>query len=112
MARSEKINADGSGEQRVTNSASADADPSWSPDASRIVFHKGGTGIAVIDANGSNESNLTSQSGDVRPAWSSDGTTIAFKRITVQSGIYVMDVAGGNRFEIIATRPGPSVRRT
>ncbi|MET0754007.1 MAG: DUF5050 domain-containing protein [Pyrinomonadaceae bacterium] len=101
-----KINADGTNEQRVTTNATTDADPSWSPDGAKIVFGKGGSGIAVINADGTNEMNLTSDASDVKPAWSPDGTTIAFRRGSPLSGIYLMDVNGGNQVRIIANSSG------
>ena len=101
-----KINADGSNQQQVTTNASVDADPSWSPDGAKIVFGKGGSGIAVVSADGTNEMNLTNLAGDARPAWSPDGTTIAFRRDGAPSGIYLMDVTGGNQTRIIADTSG------
>ncbi|MGC2236949.1 MAG: FG-GAP-like repeat-containing protein [Pyrinomonadaceae bacterium] len=101
-----KINADGTNEQRVTTNATTDADPSWSPDGAKIVFGKGGSGIAVVNTDGTNELNLTNVSGDVKPAWSPDGTTIAFVRGASPSGIYLMDVNGGNQVRVIANTSG------
>jgi len=58
--------------------------PVWSPDGSRIAYvAPGGAGngrdIWVMDADGSNQINLTSHSGDeFDPVWSPDGERIAF----------------------------------
>jgi len=63
------------------------ADPSWSPDGTRIAFtgiyrcpHAGGLDIWVMNADGSGKVDLTDDDGtdDVHPAWSPDGTRIAF----------------------------------
>ncbi len=103
-----KINANGTGELRVTTNATADTDPSWSPDGTKIVFGKGGSGIAVVNADGTNEMNLTTNPNDVKPAWSSDGTLIAFRRGGAEGGLYVMDASGANQARIIADTPGPT----
>lgn len=89
------INADGTNEQRVTNSTVGETDPSWSPDGSKIVFTKDGSGITVINANGTNEVVLA---GGRHPSWSPDGTKIAFTR----DGIVTMDANGANQVRIVA----------
>ena len=83
------INADGTGERRLTHSLSevANSHPSWSPDGSSIVFDsfRGGTfHLYVIRPDGSGERRLTQ--GDAagvqefarHPEWSPDGRFIAF----------------------------------
>ncbi|MDQ3061370.1 MAG: carboxypeptidase regulatory-like domain-containing protein, partial [Acidobacteriota bacterium] len=96
------INADGTNERRVTNNASLDTAPAWSPDGTKIVFSKGASGIAVINADGTSEVNL-SNGDDREPSWSSDNTKIAFVRKgTSVNGIYIMDVTGANQVRIIA----------
>ena len=48
---------DGSGEMRLTNNASFDSDPSFSPDGRRIAFVRseggGNTDVYVMNADGS-----------------------------------------------------------
>jgi Tol biopolymer transport system component len=103
------INADGTNERRVTNNSTADADPAWLPDGAKIIFGKGGSGIAVINLDGTNETNLTNGATDGKPAWSSDGTRIAFVRREGNGGIFVMDATGANQVRIVAdqaTQPG------
>ncbi len=103
------INADGTGERRVTNNSTTDADPAWSPDGAKIIFGKSGSGIAVINLDGTNETNLTTGANDGKPAWSSDGTRIAFVRREGNGGIFVMDANGTNQVRIVAdqfTQPG------
>ncbi len=59
------MNADGSGERKLTDSPLGDLTPSWSPDGTKIVFHRGkGRGLGawdlwVVNADGSGESQLT-----------------------------------------------------
>ena len=78
------MNADGSGQTRLTTSSADDVDPAWSPDGSRIVFQayrNGQAEIYVMNADGSGQTRLTNHSDyDGQPAWSPDGTQIAFVR--------------------------------
>lgn len=60
-------------------------DPAISPDGSRVAFLRGGQGLLVIDADGSNERLLYSGGEELRaPAWSPEGKYIAFSRVTGQ----------------------------
>ncbi|MBT4099245.1 MAG: hypothetical protein HOM68_14580 [Gemmatimonadetes bacterium] len=56
--------------------------PEWSPDRRRLAFSSNAAGtydIYVVDADGSNESNLTEGLGDEHgPQWSPDGATLIF----------------------------------
>jgi TolB protein len=82
-------NADGSG---VTPLTPGEA-PAWSPDGSRIAFHRGG-GIYVINADGTNERFLRA---GANPSWSPNGEEIAFNSgIASGGGVYVMNADGTN----------------
>jgi len=50
--------------------------PDWSPDGTRIAY--GRNGIWVMDADGSNKTQVTSQGSDGQPAWSPDGSSLVF----------------------------------
>jgi Tol biopolymer transport system component len=76
--------------------------PTWSPDGTKIAFESrrdGNYEIYVMDADGSNQTNITNHSSfDASPAWSPDGTKIAFQ--SKRDGnyqIYVMDADGSNQ---------------
>jgi tricorn protease-like protein len=53
------MNADGTGQTRLTNDAASDFLPAWSPDGSKIAFNKG-FDIFVMNADGSAQTRLTS----------------------------------------------------
>src|SRR5262249_46076282 len=65
---------------RLTNNNSADGDPAWSPDGSRIAFWSNRDGkneIYVMDADGTNVKRLTNNlADDDGPRWSPDGRKI------------------------------------
>ena len=79
------VNADGSGETRLTHGSDLNLFPAWSPDGTRIVFETtrdGNPEIYVMDADGFNQTNLTQYADvDLWPSWSPDGTKIVFYRV-------------------------------
>ena len=100
------MSADASGSPvRLTFNQQEDAAPTWSPDGKRIAFDhvlvpRAESDIYAMDADGGNQTNLTSAPGyDTRPAWSPDGKRIAFASNRGASefnkfDIYVMNADG------------------
>ena len=95
------MNADGSGQTRLTDSTAFDGHPSWSRDGRRIAFSSGRDGngdveIYVMNADGSGQTRLTNNPAfDWSPSWSPDGRHIAFA--SNRDGdfeIYVMNADG------------------
>ena len=66
------MNADGTGQTRLTASPGADRNPDWSPSGSRILFNTDRDGqneIYVMNADGTGQARLTnSPGGDASPA--------------------------------------------
>ncbi len=96
------MNADGSGQTRLTNNPAADSGPTWSPDGSKIAFSSdrdGNSDIYVMNADGSGQTRLTDNpAGDAGPIWSPDGSRIAFTSNRDGNGeIYVMNADGSGQ---------------
>jgi Tol biopolymer transport system component len=94
------MNADGSGETRLTNSSAHEFSPVWSPDGEKIAFGRNSS-IYVIDSDGTGQTRLTDDaSAYTGLAWSPDGEKIAFTRSDVGTGneaIYVMNADGSGK---------------
>ena len=74
------MNADGSGQRRLTGTAGFEDSPAWSPDGQKIAFGRDG-GVYVVNADGSGERRLTRNRAAFHgPAWSPDARRIAFVR--------------------------------
>ena len=84
------MNADGSGQTRLTFNFFFDGNPTWSPDSQRIAFQSRADGdqeIFVVNVDGSGLTNLTDNDyADVFPAWSPDGRFIAFSSNRAKTG--------------------------
>ena len=98
------MNADGSNTKRITNDASSEYDPFWSPDG-EIVFvsNRDGTHqIYVTDHDGENLKRLAyTDTWDLDPSFSPDGEKIIFYSYKMWGyQVYVMDSEGGNQTRI------------
>ncbi|MBN1538468.1 MAG: PD40 domain-containing protein [Anaerolineales bacterium] len=81
---------DGSGLTRITNHPNADETPAWSPDGQRLAFVSNRTGsyqIFIVDSDGGNINQVTTDYDNSLPIWLPDGQHIAF-RTTDNEGLW------------------------
>jgi 6-phosphogluconolactonase (cycloisomerase 2 family) len=93
------MNADGTGQTRLTNNPTADDYPSFSPDGSKIIFASNRDGnweIYIMNIDGSGQTRLTNTPEfDEYPCFSPDGTKIAFTSTHgANYEIYIMNADG------------------
>jgi len=91
------INADGSGQRRVTVNVRGGYEPNWSQDGTKIIFQYSGLWIADIATGEISRLPLKAGSADlpkpylVKPSWSPDGKWIAFLNESgTQGDIYLI----------------------
>ena len=90
-----RIQTDGTGLQQITKGKTHATDPAFAPDGKRIVFARLGSGIFVMNLDGSGARRLTSGKQDTFPVWSPDGTRIAFLRQAQgEFRLFVMKASG------------------
>jgi len=103
-----KVNCDGTGLQRLTDSSSADVEPVCNFDGSKIAFSSNRSGrydIWVMNGDGSNQINLSNTSGadDYLASWSPDGVKIVYASGNIDrssSDIWIMNSNGSGKTRI------------
>src|SRR5215207_462423 len=107
------INPDGSGKRQLTHNNTDDIDPSYSPDAKKIVYAgqdgpKGDLEIYTISARGGDTLQLTNNDVDEEwPTYSPSGNRIAYTPIEGDDGIYSVKAGGGDK-RLVAHNGGAS----
>ncbi len=99
------MDADGSGQLRLTSNGASDRLPAWSPDGTQIAFttdRDGNDEIYVMNTDGSGLARLTTDpASDSYPAWSPDGRQIAFASVRDGNAeIYVMNADGSGQSRV------------
>jgi len=83
------MNADGSGQTRLTYNMATDQSPDWSPDGSKIAFYSNRDGnyeIYVMNADGSGQTRLTSNTAiDEEPDWGRRPVARKIQRLSMQA---------------------------
>jgi Tol biopolymer transport system component len=100
-----RMDGDGFGKTKLTDSSGLNYAPSWSADGKKIAFTNRVTGqnseVFQMNADGSEETNLTNEPSarDSGPAWTPDNNKIAF--VSDRSGnldIYLMTLGENGQF--------------
>jgi len=104
------INSDGTNLTQLTENSNPSwtNKPAWSPDVNKITYASSTGTIWVMDADGTNKTDLN-VSGR-RPRWSPDGTKIIFGNnspAVSYNGIYVMNADGTNVVQLSNTGKDP-----
>jgi Tol biopolymer transport system component len=107
------MNADGSGQTRVTFETVDAQNPAWSPDGGQIAFDGNNVGnqdIVVVNANGSGR-RVVAGGGNIQsaPAWSADGSRIVFRDFSQGTGLSIVNADGSGRTPLIADANRPDV---
>lgn len=93
-----RIQTTGAGIEQITTGAKPATQPAFSPDGTRVVFARLGSGIFQANLDGTGLRRLTSGGRDTYPVWSPDGRRIAFVRpYRTQWRVYVMSASGGGQ---------------
>jgi Tol biopolymer transport system component len=106
------MNADGTGQEQLTNDGIEKRGPAWSPDGSRILFacRMGGRNpagvvtfeICVMEVANGHITQLTADDvNDLTPTWSPDGDAIVFHR-TPANQLWVMYADGSGKTQLTA----------
>ena len=96
------MNPDGSNQARLTNNTLDDFNPTWSADSQKIAFFRNGSGINIMNRDGTHVVNVTNDG--FAEDWSPDGTRLAFQRFDPSNNskltLFIINVDGTNLVKI------------
>jgi TolB protein len=102
-----RIQTNGEGLQQITMGRRLATQPAFSPDGKRVVFTRLGSGIYVIDLDGSRLHRLTTVARDSFPVWSPNGKQIAFVRPYRNAWrLHMMSASGARERRLPLAPPG------
>ncbi len=106
------MNADGSGQARLTFETLDAHHPAWSPDGTRIAFdgNNPSQDIVVVNANGSGR-HVVAGGDNIQnnPSWTADGARIVFRDFSQGTGLSTVAADGTGRVPLIADASQPDV---
>jgi Tol biopolymer transport system component len=89
------IDEEGTHETRLTHTTQlVELNPLWSPDGKKIAFTRGQGGLYMMNADGTNQTQLAEHADYLPFAWSPDGQKIAFKE---RGFLYVINADRTNK---------------
>jgi TolB protein len=105
------MNADGSGQRRISFGGGANAAPLWSPDGEWIAFTRqspGGRSIGIIKPDGTGERLLTSGPADEGASWAASSRELIFQRADAagRSKLFRVAIAGGDPRPVTTPQDG------
>lgn len=89
------MDAQGTGQRRLTRNRFLDFNPDWSPTGTQIAYDRGDLSVFVMNADGSGQRRITGALPGAEPSWSPDASRIAFSE--QGSYIYTMNADGTGR---------------
>jgi len=106
------MNADGTGQTRLTFESVDAHNPAWSPDGTRIAFDGNNVSqdIVMVDANGAGR-RVVAGGANIQnaPAWTADGARIVFRDFSQGTGLSTVAADGTGRAPLIADASQPDV---
>jgi Tol biopolymer transport system component len=99
------MNADGTGQTKLTTTPPEDRSPEWSPDGTKIGFTSGNDAY-VMNADGSGLTNITGPDEGFFYDWAPDGSSILYGATTGGGGLFVMSLTGGGVTKIAGGNVG------
>jgi hypothetical protein len=107
------MNANGTGQTRITNNTASDGSPVWSPSGTRIAFQSNRTGnydIFTMNVDGSAQTNRTNNPAvDEYPEWNPNGTEILFDSNRTDGNFEGFDILPDGTQPRILQAPGNDV---